>query len=96
MARAPDWVSECNCSICRRLGTLMSYYHPSEVRVEGRTIPYIWGDRMISNHHCPTCGCTTHWENLLPDQDRMGVNARLFEDLDLDSVERRRIDGASF
>ena len=27
----PDTVTECNCSICRRLGARWAYYSPSEV-----------------------------------------------------------------
>jgi hypothetical protein len=58
---APEWLGRCNCSFCRRIGSLMAYY-PDDgpenggVRVEGETVPYIWGDRLISLHHCPTCG----------------------------------------
>ncbi len=35
--RAPDEVTHCNCSICKRLGALWAYYHPDEVRIEGQT-----------------------------------------------------------
>ena len=96
VAQPPEWVGECNCSICRRTGGLFAYYPPANVKVAGPTVSYVWGDRMIALHHCGTCGCTTHWENLLPDPDRMGVNARMLDGfLEMD-VERRKIDGASF
>ena len=29
---APAKVNDCNCSICRRYGTLWGYYHPAQVR----------------------------------------------------------------
>ena len=76
----------------------MAYYHPDEVTIAaaGETDSYIWGDRCIAMHHCRTCGCFTHWENLMADPDRMGVNARMLDGLDLDKVELRRIDGASY
>jgi hypothetical protein len=96
---SPDWVGSCNCSICRRTGLLWAYYRPEEVRVEaadGATQPYIWGDRMLALHHCRTCGCVTHWQNLLPDPDRMGVNALLLEGFDREAADIRKIDGASF
>jgi hypothetical protein len=98
VARPPAWIGECNCSICRRTGGLWAYYRPDEVEVgpAGATDRYIWGDRCLALHHCRTCGCVTHWENLLPDPDKMGVNTRMFDRFDPDSVERRRIDGASF
>lgn len=44
VARAPEWVGACNCSLCRRTGALMAYYPPAEVRIEGETAAYIWGD----------------------------------------------------
>ena len=91
---APEWVNSCNCSICRRLGSLMAYYPPQDVRIEGETVAYVWGDRMISLHHCPVCGCTTHWQSLGEDFGRQGVNARLLDDFDPAAVEVRYPDNA--
>jgi hypothetical protein len=96
VARPPEWVGECNCSICRRTGALFAYYPPGDVMVTGKSVSYIWGDRCLALHHCPTCGNTTHWENLMPDPQRMGVNARLLDGFWNMDVERRAIDGASF
>jgi hypothetical protein len=96
---APAWVGSCNCSICRRTGLLWSYYRPEEVRIEapeGATTAYIWGDRCLALHHCGTCGCITHWQNLMPDPEKMGVNALLLDGFDRDATEIRKIDGASF
>jgi hypothetical protein len=77
---APDWVGSCNCSICRRTGTLMAYYaDDGSVRVEGETVAYIWGDRMIALRHCPVCACFTHWESTGESYGRVGVNARLLD-----------------
>ena len=51
---APEWVASCNCSICRKLGSLVAYYpDDGSVKVDGATVPYVWGDRMIALHHCP-------------------------------------------
>ena len=47
--RAPEWVRRCNCSFCKRTGSLMAYYpDDGAVKIEGETVAYIWGDRMIS------------------------------------------------
>ena len=62
----PAQLTSCNCSLCRRLGTLWAYYRPGQVRIAqgaGTTVPYIQGDRTLAVHHCPTCGCVTHWES---------------------------------
>ena len=93
---APEWVASCNCSICRRTGSLVAYYRPAEVRVEGETATYVTGDRFIRFHHCPVCACKTHWsanpEALagdLPEEvraalaERMGINARLLDGFEL-------------
>lgn len=81
---APEWVGSCNCSICRRTGTLMAYY-PDDgcVRIEGAAAPYIWGDRMIALCHCPVCACFTHWETTGESYGKMGVNARLLDGFEL-------------
>lgn len=94
LAVAPLSVSSCNCSLCRKLGWLLAYYPETDVRIKGPTRGYIWGDRMIGIHHCPTCGCSTHWRNLDGEIGRMGVNARLIEGFDPSLVETRFPDNA--
>jgi hypothetical protein len=96
IARAPSELTSCNCSICRRLGTLWAYYSPSDVRITGATATYRWGNQTLDFHHCPACGCTTHWSPLANRaQDRMGVNARLLAPEVVDAARVRRLDGAS-
>ena len=96
VAAAPTEVTSCNCSICRRLGTLWAYFAPGDVRITGQTVTYRWGDKTIDFHHCATCGCTTHWSPLESrDIGRMGINARLLDPEILDAARVRRLDGAS-
>lgn len=93
---APAEVTECNCSICRRLGARWAYYSPAEIEMPkaGATQPYVWGDRMLAFHRCRSCGVTTHWQSLDAAKERMGVNARIF-DLDWNEVRIRHFDGAA-
>ncbi|HEX4198018.1 MAG TPA: GFA family protein [Caulobacteraceae bacterium] len=95
--RAPDSVTECNCSICRRLGARWAYYAPAEVGMPraGSTQPYVWGDRMLAFHRCRSCGIVTHWQSLDGTKDRMAINARLMDDLDWDAIQIRHFDGAA-
>jgi hypothetical protein len=97
--RRPRSLTDCNCSICRRYGTLWAYYQWSDVRVTrapGATSEYCWGDKSLRFVRCATCGCVTHWEPIRPTPgSRMGVNARNFEPGALGSVRIRRLDGAS-
>jgi hypothetical protein len=97
--RRPRKLTNCNCSICRRYGTLWAYYKASDVRVigaVGATSTYAWGDKSLRFVRCSTCGCITHWEPTHPKKDgKMGVNARNFEPGSLGSVRIRLLDGAS-
>ncbi len=96
VARAPTEVTSCNCSICRRLGTLWAYYAAPDVRVTGATATYRWGEKTIDFHHCPTCGCTTHWSpHEGRDEQGMGINARLLAPDAPAAARVRRLDGAS-
>jgi len=97
LAQAPQSVTDCNCSICRRLGVLWAYYRPDQVAIIAQpdaTTPYAWGDRMLAFHHCKVCGCATHWAPLDKNAARMGINARLFDPRVLAGVQVRRLDGA--
>ena len=93
---APKAVTECNCSICRKLAARWAYYSPSEVGMPkaGSTQPYVWGDRMLAFHRCKTCGVTTHWQSLDGAQDRMAINARLMDGIDWPQMRVRQFDGA--
>jgi hypothetical protein len=96
VSTAPAEVTDCNCSICRRISARWAYYSPRDVTVTGTTVPYIWGDRMLALHHCQVCGCTTHWTDIRePPDDRMGINARLL-DIALEDIPVRKNDGASY
>ncbi len=81
VAEAPAQVTDCNCSICRRYGTLWAYYPLKDVTIsEGRpTQVYMWGDQVLRFHRCPDCGCVTHWSSTDPARDRMGINANLLD-----------------
>ena len=92
----PEHLTSCNCSICRRLGTLWAYYAPANVTILGDTTTYRWGDKTIDFHRCTTCGCTTHWSPIAGrDMDRMGINGRLLAPEVLAAARVRRLDGAS-
>lgn len=89
-------VTDCNCSICRRLHALWAYAPEDEVDLiaeDGATIAYSRGDRDIAFHTCATCGCTTHWSSLT-EVRRMAVNMRLADPKMLEGIRVRRFDGA--
>jgi hypothetical protein len=105
IAHAPEYLNECNCSLCDSHGVWWGYFDPAQVNVTGETRIYTRVDRddpAVTLHFCGTCGCTTHW-TLLPafvekigEDNRMGVNMRLFERGDLAGLELRYPDGQNW
>jgi hypothetical protein len=95
---APADVTDCNCSICRRLGALWAYYQRPQIRFEadnGPTDAYAWGRRSLEFHRCRSCGCVTHWSAVDRSYERMGVNARLMSPEVLAKIPVSHFDGAS-
>jgi hypothetical protein len=101
LTRAPSEVTDCNCSICRRLGVLWAYYPTSEVEIGGEegTLAYAWGDKSLTFHTCTRCGCTSHWKPVgggseFSPAGRMGINARLLDPQILAAARVEHLDGA--
>lgn len=102
-APAPETVTACNCSTCTKRGTLAAYYAPGEVAFDltpETLADYQWGDRMMAFHHCVVCGSAVFAEADAWTTDagedrpaRIVLNARLFDDFDLDAVPVRHVDG---
>ena len=100
LPRTPDYVNECNCSLCTKLGSRCVYFSSRELRISGTFDDYVREDiaePMIRFRRCAHCGTMTHWEPLgAPPHERMGVNARLIDPRLLKGVEVRQVDGASW
>jgi hypothetical protein len=80
----PEGATACNCSACRRYGTLWIYdYEDEGIQVSGPTRSYARGRRNLGFHFCPDCGCVAYWRSLQPEADgrrRIAVNLRLATD----------------
>jgi hypothetical protein len=102
VSHAPANVTHCTCSFCSKRGALWAYYQPADVTIgkdEARAL-YQWGSKTVKHNFCAVCGCTTYtetpdWSTGKPDFDnpKISINARLFDDFDLDKVEVVVIDG---
>lgn len=72
----------CNCTVCRRYGTLWAYGHEGEgMHVAGPTTAYVRG-RAVEFHFCPRCGCVAYWRGQATDAQgrrRLAVNLRMTE-----------------
>jgi hypothetical protein len=104
LAKRPDFVHECNCTLCRKTGARWGYFHPSEVSCDGQTKSVCRTDKAVASaevHFCPDCGSTTHFV-LTPavvathGNSMMGVNMALAPEHDLAGVELRFPDGAGW
>lgn len=94
----PETITSCNCSICRRLGAEWAYYPPTKVTVSYRdqqTNTYTWGDKLIDFHHCPNCGCATHYTGTEKcESERLAINTRMFDYALIKGILIRKFDGA--
>lgn len=92
----PESATACNCTICRRYGTLSAYDYENEgIRVSGPTRAYVRG-KHIGFHFCPDCGCIAYWRALDPGKDgrrRIAVNLRLADPGAVGGIVIDRFDG---
>ena len=103
-AQRPDFVHECNCTLCGKSGARWAYLHPSEVTVEGETRGFSREDKedpAAELHFCTTCGVTTHFvltESAVAKfgNVQMGLNVRLADEADLAGIELRYPDGRAW
>ena len=101
LQRRPDFINECNCTLCSKTGARWAYFHPSEVSVEGDVAGYRRSDKDVPNaqvQFCPTCGSTTHFvltESAVSKfgNSLMGVNMWLASAADRSGIELRYPDG---
>jgi hypothetical protein len=95
----PEIATQCNCSLCRRIGGPWAYFEYGTVGIAGHpenTSEYVQGDRTLRTIRCKTCGCVTHWEPLQPVVGaRHGVHLGNFDPELIASVRVRRFDGAN-
>lgn len=103
-SKRPDFIHECNCTLCSKSGARWGYFHPSEVRIEGAARGYSREDKGMPNallQFCAECGVTTHFvltEGAAAKHGNvvMGVNMRLAGEGDLEGVELRYPDGRAW
>lgn len=103
VTEVPASVTRCTCSICSKRDALWAYYPTDQFTLltsRDDVATYRWRTKLVAHNFCPTCGCTTFTET--PDWStgeadfknmRIAVNARIFDDFDLDAVPVTVIDG---
>jgi hypothetical protein len=99
LAAVPSTGVACNCSICRRKGSVLAFYPPAKFTLEtprDALATYTFNKHVIQHQFCKTCGCAPFAEGTTPDgREMIAINLRCVEDFDLASVEITEFDGAS-
>jgi hypothetical protein len=92
-------VIACNCSMCRRKGSLLWFVPKAQFRLttaESNASTYLFNKDVIRHRFCATCGIHPYAEA----KDRKGnpmaaVNARCLDGVDPDKLDIQHFDGAS-
>ena len=90
----------CNCSLCRRKGIIVSepYFSPEQLQVtqgKDQLTLYQFGDHMVNHYFCKTCGIYIFHEAVAkPGHYR--INLGCIDEIDLELLSIRKIDGAGF
>lgn len=103
MAAAPIEMTACTCSYCHKSGALWAYCAPEDFTLltpEGDRALYQFNSKTIQHFFCDVCGVATYgispeWVDFKPDftKTKLGVNARLLDDVDIGVIPVTVIDG---
>jgi len=92
-------VISCNCSICRKRGSLLTFVGADNFRLAGGEAPltdYQFNRKVIHHLFCPTCGVASFGRGTGPGGAEMvAINVRCLDDVDLDALRVRPFDGAA-
>jgi hypothetical protein len=94
-----DGAISCNCSMCRRRGSLLWFVPRDKLRLltpEDAASTYTFHKHVIKHRFCPACGIHPYGEG----KDRQGnpmaaINIRCLEDIDPEAVPVQKFDGRS-
>ena len=92
-----DQVIECNCSICRRKGYLLTFVPRGALTVlrgEDNLSTYTFNTHTIHHRFCATCGAATFGEGRMPTGEAMAaINVRCLETADLADIKPMPFNG---
>lgn len=92
-----DQVTDCNCSICSRMGSLLWFVPRERLQLltpESALTPYTFGPRTIKHYFCPTCGIHPFGEGADQQGNKMAaINVRCLEAVDCTALPVNHFDG---
>ncbi len=89
-------VTQCNCSICSRTGTLLSFVPASAFKLEqGEDVltDYQFGRKNIHHLFCRICGVRSFARGQGPKGPMAAINARCLDDVDPSKLPVQFFDG---
>ena len=90
----------CNCSRCRRLGSVLGFAQQKSFTLksgEGVLSEYLFNKHKISHRFCSACGIESFAYAAGPDGTPMvAVNANCLDGVDARALKPKAVDGASF
>jgi hypothetical protein len=91
---------ECNCSRCRRVGSILTFVTPDQFRLlagEDAQTRFEFNTHKIEHLFCSTCGVQSFSRGRNPKGDEMvAINVRCLDGVDAWSLQPQQVDGASF
>ncbi|AUX26110.1 aldehyde-activating protein [Sorangium cellulosum] len=92
-------VMSCNCSICAKTGTLLTFAPAEQFTLQqggDALTDYQFNKKMIHHMFCSVCGIRSFARGTAPNGSEMcAINVRCLDDVDLDALTVTRIDGKS-
>ena len=93
-----DYVMECNCSLCRRIGALWHGASEPNLRItsgESELVLYQFNTKTAKHYSCKHCGVHPFSRPRL-DPTRWAVNVRCIDGVDLSALPLKHFDGANW
>jgi hypothetical protein len=94
-----DQAMQCNCSICSKKASLLSFVPAERFRLlsgEDLLTDYQFGHKVIHHLFCATCGIGSFARGAMPDGSPMiAVNLRCVDGIDLGALKISQFDGRS-
>ena len=93
---AIDSALSCNCSICRRKGSLLWFVPREQLRLltpEDAAGTYTFNKHAIQHRFCPACGIHPYAESEFQGKPMAAINLRCLEDVDLSAIAVKEFNG---
>jgi len=94
-----DEVMSCNCSLCQKRGYFLTFVPRSQFTLlsgEDAQTDYQFNKKVVHHLFCSTCGVSSFGTASGDHAETVVINARCLDDVDLDALTVKPVDGRSF